>query len=190
MQLISSSKRTIVLIVCGAILGFITLQWLSETTQPKPPVSEDENIHAPDYFMSNFTVITTNENGDIEQSLKGEELTYFKSGLTKIIKPELQLSTEKEITWQANANHGNVSHENQLILDGNVSIKQTNTKFNQIDIQTEQLILNLNTNTAESQTPVTVKSNNGTIEANRMFADLDRHHVQLHSGVKAEYVSP
>jgi len=189
MQIISSSKRTIILIICGAILGFILLQWAGETTQHTDESALELSDEAPDYFMRNFTVITTRENGEVFQRLTGEELNHYKTGLTQIEKPKLKLNTEKETVWQASANHGTVINQTELTLDGKVSIEQTNNMFKQIHIATKQLTLNMQSNTAESNSLVTVTTDNGVIRANAMFADLEQQYVQLFSGVKAEYVS-
>jgi len=189
MQIISSSKRTIILIICGAILGFILLQWAGETAQRSDKLASEQTDESPDYFMQNFTVITTREDGKVYQRLTGEALNHYKDGLTHIEKPELKLNTEKQTVWLASANHGKITNQTELTLDGEVSIEQTNNKFNQVHITTKQLTLNMQLNTAESSSPVIVTTDNGVIKANKMFADLEQQHVQLYSGVKAEYVS-
>ncbi len=189
MQIISSSKRTTILIICGAILGFILLQWASETTQHSDELVSEQTEESPDYFMRNFAVITTREDGKVYQRLRGEELNHYKSGLTQIEEPKLKLNTKKQTVWQASANHGEVTNQTELTLDGEVSIEQTNNKFRQVYISTKQLTINMQSNTAKSSSPVTVTTDNGVINANGMFADLEQQHVQLYSGVKAEYVS-
>ena len=188
MQIISSSKRTIILIICGAILGFIMLQWVGVTTQQSRDVVSEQIDHTPNYFMTNFSVATTREDGGIHQWLQGRQLNHYNDGITKIEAPSLKMNTQKHAVWQVNSNYGEVDKENIITLDGNVVVAQSADIHEQIQINTNRLVVDMKAHIAESHSQVTVTNNNATVVANKMVADLEAQHIQLYAGVKAEYV--
>lgn len=189
MQLISHAKRTIIVVVGAAALGLLGLQWLRETTQNNDQAMQDQQISAPDYFMNNFTIITTHGNGTPYQKISGDKLTHFTQDTTQIENPIITLNAENQSIWQTTADHGVATMSNQLTLDGNVNIEQINDAFNTINISTEALTFDLTSRTAESMLPVEAVSPHGTINANGMSVDIEKQHIQLYSGVKAAYVS-
>lgn len=186
MQFISPKTKTPILIIASAALGYMLIQWLGESTDNgsfAPPADRVET----DYFMQNYTLISTHETGEAHQWLSGKGMTHFSNGETHLDEPQLQLRPDQSSLWQVNAKNGIVHEENNLLLDGEVKVQQLSGDLGYIKIETDKLALSTLTRIARTESKVKLSSDNGIVTANGMIIDLNTQHITLQSQVRGRY---
>ena len=188
MQLVKPSYKISAIVLISIAVGFVFLQWINETAV-SPTTSISEQPDRPDYFMENFTLIETRDNGEPFRWLSGSQLTHYADGDTKLDHPNLKLLGKNQQLWIANAHNGLIDENQNLTLDGSVQIEQVSGNFQQINIQTQSLMVSLQDQIARSNKRVSLKTDNGSITAIGMVIDMAEHNVQLLSAVKARYAA-
>ncbi len=140
-----------------------------------------------DYYMKNYTIITSNTLGMAQLWFSGVELTHFPDNLTSVDEPEITFRSPQQQIWTTIADKGQINDAQQITLDGAVQINQVNINHTEIQIRTEELVVSLADKIASSDKLVDIIFPNGTVSAKGMRIDFENNKVKLLSAVSAKY---
>ncbi len=206
MQFLKTQNKTtlsvvgLTTVIAGAIL-LLDENWFNKKkSSTKNQSLSAKQVNQPDYFMEDYTIITTDSNGNTQQQLSGKKLQRFPNGNTNLTQPKLQFNLQKQ-HWILFAEKGTIQENNgkdnaSLSLEGNVNVLLLDNTFNNSHykkneafiIQTEQLNILMADKTASTQQPVRIINENGEINATGLVINFDEQQLQLLSNVKGHYV--
>ncbi|MDO3388349.1 LPS export ABC transporter periplasmic protein LptC [Gilvimarinus sp. SDUM040013] len=153
---------------------------------------EGQRVAFPDAYMVHMQDRTFNREGRLAHTLQASDVTYFRSGDTMqgyIEQPKLAFFGENDSPpWHLVATQGTASSDQQsLLLTGNVNAFHEHQRYGRIDVTTDNLYINTETQIATTDKPVTMQSARGTTSAIGLAADLESGRVELLSEVKGTY---
>ena len=148
----------------------------------------DAQANDADYYMMEYSIITTDDQGKAKLWFAGSELNHFPNNTTVIKNPEIRFEDNSKAQWQTNAKQGLVVGESQIVLDGDVQIQQVSAEKKQVKINTENLLISLEDKIASSDVRVTLQSDAGQVNATGMRLDFGNQTLKLLSNVDAKYI--
>jgi len=180
----------LILVVFFSVLSF---QQKDETQSTKA-----DSDTFPQFYMKAVETREYNVDGDLRYHLTTPRVTHFQiqpdapsaEDYTLLDQPELRFfdADSKEEPWQVNAITGRSEKHGQLIrLLGDVLIQQQTNSNGLIRITTTELNLHTNTQFAQTDKAVNMRSAKGQMNAIGMEADLAKSWLTLKSQVKATY---
>ena len=156
-----------------------------EIKTPDSPIAVDTN---PDYFMQGVRTTVMNEAGGPRQELYAQYLAYFKNdNRTELTKPNLTVHRTDGSVWTVTADSGTVFDDKRTIyLKGSVLIKQPGRS--KLVIEAQDMTIYPDKHTAKTDKPVKISSQESTVSANGMYADLKLQRLRLDRSVRGTYV--
>lgn len=180
------SKPAMMLLVLAGALTF----WLSESEQnrrqPAPAISQAAN-----YYMENFRLVETDNNGQVIRWLNGKRLAHFDDQTTRLQNPQFifRQADRPEQTWQLSADQGQIFNNKQVDLQGQVLIQRADSlPGDRVSIQSNRLQLDLEQQLASTDEQVNVVQTGAQVTATGMLLELDAQRLQLLSDVRGQYV--
>lgn len=167
-------------------VGLVAL-WFPDTD---PPTQEPDKPFTNDiiYFMEKVSLIETTTDGQAFRWLESEKLVHFSDQHSELLQPVLrQKNLQTGESWQASAHTAQLQNHQTAQLSGNVVVAQP---AQGLTLNTEQLNLDLEKQTATSSQDVILKTPKATIHAKGLEADFNSRQLHLMSAVRGHYVTP
>lgn len=177
----------------GLLIILVLWSLLSSDDEPEKELMTPLSSHvnpASDYGMTNFTMTIMDENGIPARVIDGEEMTHYPDDdRTEIIMPKAHFIENEQDTWLITSQHGKTHGKGeQILLTGDVVI--TRVDNDDIKLETEELTLNTENNTAYTNEAVKIASPYGATNSVGLHATLKDETINLHSKVKGQYDAP
>jgi lipopolysaccharide export system protein LptC len=161
-------------------------------------VNEGDPSSFPQYYMKSVETREYNPEGKLRYQLTTPQVTHFQlqhdapsaNDYTLLDQPEMRFydADSDNEPWQVTANTGRSETNGQLIrLLGDVLIQQQTHSNGLVRITTTELNLHTNTQFAQTDKAVNMRSAKGQMSALGMEADLAKSWLTLKSQVKAVY---
>ena len=172
------------------LLAIISIWLLSGEDDKKGSEQENELVRTSDYSMTNFTLTVMDDSGSPSRVITGEKMSHYPDDdSTEILFPVAQIIDQEKDNWIMSSNKGITQGKGEEItLTGNVII--TRPDNNEIELRTEQLILDTLHNTAYTDLAVSMRSPYGNTDSIGLHAALEDKMINLHSRVKGFYNAP
>ncbi len=170
------------------LLGLVVLMTLHEWDSTLP--GEDQAVlTAPAILAKNITARAySEEDGELQYHLIADNLIqYDHNPLTEMTQPKLAMANDKG-TWTIRSESGAVQQNGKLIVfTGTVEARNADQK---IELDTDELRFNSDTNIATSPGDATIRFESGETRAGALEADLDKGVLSLDQGVESEFNAP
>ena len=155
----------------------------------KTALTTNDASHLPDYQISRLSGIQVNEQGLPERTFKADTLSHYNEQDLSIIKqPVIILYQQQQAAWQLTAQQASLSKDNTIVaLQHEVLAKQLNRPL-PLQFSTQSLTANQQTQTLQTDSPVTVSTPQGQISSLALQADMQQGTVQFIGQVRGTYV--
>lgn len=179
------NRRT--LFVALALAAVAATSWLSRQTERTHRATETLPGHTVDYFLSQFSAVTTDETGHPEHRLDAAYMAHFPDDDTaELTKPRITVYRPRSDPWHVQADRGRVEAGGNLIeLEGKVRLIRKGKDA--LELATDDMRIWPNRQYAETDAPLTVTDARGTIEAVGMRGYLGEERLELLSRVRGTY---
>lgn len=176
-------RRALALIAL-AILGIGSWWWLNEQRGDASAVVTQRH---PDSYFLDLGVTRHDQAGNPEMRLDAEYAEHFEDEPWIHLRNFEAVSLVEGSDWQLRAEQGRLSDDGvRLDAEGNVVLRRSGEEAG-MNLHTEQLSVNTETEVAETSAPVTIRRGSSSISGRGMWASLADDRVQLKSEVKARY---
>jgi|GEM_PF-6950300 len=175
-----------------AALGLSYVTWLQQIRLAPKDLALVDN--GPDFIISGAKYYHfSDENGNLDFQLDTRELRHFQPlKRTEFDDPSLLMYDEKNKPWSLTAGNGWILHldENQsskqpLTFANNVILKSQNSSS--MRLETEQLSINPQLKTIQSNTQVTITGPNSVISSRGVLSDFSQQKIEFNNDVEATY---
>jgi lipopolysaccharide export system protein LptC len=180
-----------------AVLLLIGYLAFSLRSADAPVVISADSSSYPQFYIKNVETREFDENGQLSFALKSPLVTHYQvnsdaaseADYTLFNLPSVLFQREAgDAPWETTAALGRSEDDNaQLLLSGNVMIKQFSETQGLLTITTDELRIRTREQFAHTDKAVKMTSPKGQMEAIGMDADLANSQLQLRSQVKAFY---
>jgi len=178
------------LLLISAFIFAIAITWLNTSWLTVKDFTLSKNEKKIDYYLSDFTLLNTQKNGQMRYRIKGQHLVHQQStGGSQIFKPLIQArdSDNTIITIQSNKAQQPLK-DGVIQLLGNVTVvkesKITNESF---QLETKDLNYNPQEKILSSDAKVSLHSDSGNIEGIGFHSKLDESELRILSNVHIEF---
>ena len=183
------NKSGLLLLISTLVFAF-AMTWINTSWLTVKDFTFSKNEKKIDYYLSDFTLLNTQEDGQMRYRIKAQHLIHQQSsGGSQIFKPLLQTrdSDNSIITIQASKAQQTVKDGNIQLL-GNVSItKESDVTNERFQLKTQDLIYNPLEKILSSDAKVSLQSDSGNIEGVGFHSKLDESELRILSNVHIEY---
>lgn len=179
-------------LVVLAVIGLSTLSWWMPSGQGPVTqlVSEQQNRHIPDFYLTDFDLTTMNAAGRPRYDLQAQWMQhYVDDDTSQLLMPSLTVYRPGQPPWRVSAKRAEVATGGEsLLLQDDVKMRRMGTeKRGTLEIDTSVLKVVPDKEYAETDQPVTITADLGVTRAVGMRADLQRRYLQLLHQVRGEY---
>jgi lipopolysaccharide export system protein LptC len=181
------------LVLFLSLFGLIALTaWLSDTAVTPLQVSsvEEEQSHTPDFYMQTYNALVMDERGLPSHRVISPRLTHYADDeTTELEQPDVTVYRDIGAPWQIKSERGWVAADNKLVLmSGNVRMDRLKTADNPpMQLRTERLRVMPDDDYAETDKPVSMKTDRQEVHANGMRAYMAKNQIQLLGEVSSHY---
>ncbi|MDH5301159.1 MAG: LPS export ABC transporter periplasmic protein LptC [Gammaproteobacteria bacterium] len=178
-------------LIIALLLAVVVILWLTETEQQLRNADTSALLNEEaDYYMENFRLSETDEQGKLTKQLSGSRLAHFADRHTELQSPDITILQDDQPLWRLTAEQGSLL-KGQLTLNHNVRIEQlADHAARYLQVETDQLNVDMNTRTSYAPGLVQIYYASATIQAHGMHLLFDSRQMQLHSKVRGTYVQP
>lgn len=172
------------LIVAG-VVTWLNLSWKSLEQFTNSP--SESRI---DYYLSDFTLMKTNENGSIDYRLSGRHLTHKQaSGASEIYQPHIHMrSDEGEIMTLDSEKALQQAKNGSITLSGKILVKKiASISSPEFTLTTEDLIYEPAKRLISTAADIHLISESGTLNGTGFETSLDEQELRILSNVQAEF---
>ncbi len=183
-------NRRILIITVLVALVVILNNWLSDQREDTAQERAAEQRHIADYFLRDFITTTMDDRGLPEQRLAAEQmLRYADDHSMELMQPRLTLYVTDEAPWQIDAAHGHVSGDGtQIQLGGGVRVTR-NENGEQLELVTDDLLLQPRERYAETDAPLTLNHSQGRVDAVGLRAYMKDERLELLAQVRGNHAA-
>jgi len=183
------NKSGIILLI-SAITIALLFTWLNTSWLSFKGLTLRQNIKKIDYYLSDFTLLATQPDGQMQFMVKAQHLIHQQStGKSEIFKPLINVQDRDAglITLKAQKAE-QLEKNSEIKLTGDVTIvNESNEKAKGFHIATQNLTYNPVTRTISSDAEITLNSSAGLIKGIGLTSSLDQQELRIHSNVHAEF---
>lgn len=142
-----------------------------------------------DYYLSDFTLLKTQPNGQMKYLITAEHLIHQQSTETsEIYKPLLQAQDVDGSMITLKSNKAQQSKDGEIMLKGDVSaIKVGGNTGTNFELITQDLVYNPSEKTLSSKSKVTFTSSQGQLAGIGFSSKLDEQELRIHSNVRSQF---
>ena len=174
-------------------LGFFFFSWIvlfpdRQKTENIPQELADE----PDYYAKKALMEEYNNGGNLEYQLSTDSVRHYESQqVTKLAKPQIRMLDTNQIPWSIRAKTGVIRTQfktsniefkgDQFLLNENVVVSNEGQNKNSFLLKTETLYLYPESRHIESDSNITLETNDYRITAANMTSHLDTQWIELGS---------
>lgn len=176
----------VVILVAAIFAHFWTTppeRLLGSLSQPDPQAPEADS------FMSGSETRRYDENGELTYRLTAVRTDFFMADSRyEIEQPEVEMITVDDIRHRARSNSGNVFHGGEeIVLEGDVIIWQHHPRERGYRLDTTRLWLYPQNQYAETDQPLTLRSERGITDGIGLHAYLTDKRFEILNNVKTLY---
>jgi LPS export ABC transporter protein LptC len=176
----------VVAIVIALLLTALNTFWLSYSE-----LITERKIKKIDYYLSDFTLLSTQPEGKMRYQVKALHLIHQQStGSSEIFKPILKAQDSDNALLTIKAQKAlQKTQDGNIELMGEVTIiKKSSKKSGGFQLATENLTYNPHIKTLQTKAAVTLESNSGFIQGIGLMSNLDQQEIRILSHVHAEFL--
>ncbi|TNF98932.1 MAG: LPS export ABC transporter periplasmic protein LptC [Gammaproteobacteria bacterium] len=180
--------RTIALFFVAIIA--LAVWWLEDVVQK----SQDEILlkkhNRPDFYMQDFTMHSFDKKGNSNYRVNGRSMVrYPKDGSLEITELDMISSANPDRPASIKAKTARLTEEgSKVLLTGDVRVNRKKTAVqDSLQILTEKLLLDIESDYAETDQPITLISSKHHIKAVGMHAWMKHHKIRLLSNVRGKH---
>lgn len=195
-SLLPANWRQLALLGCALLLA---LAGLNLDGWHAPAGTASAATHAgddtPDIIIDQPHIEKFGEAGKRSSQLEGTRLTHYEGTNRSLLdEPRARFTQvkpgQKPVEWQLQANSAWLYHDSQNIdLQGNVLLSSDDTPGGRTEIATEQLLLDVDRQYAETDKAVTIRARRSEAHAAGLKADLANERLVLPARVKETHES-
>jgi len=141
--------------VFASLIAFVAISaWILNQLVEKEDEFKSATLHAPDYYMEDFTTTSMDEEGKLKNKLYAVYMAHYShNNTTELLKPKLEFFRNHKPPLSMTADKGWVTAGNEVILlNGNVEIWENDEAGNiSLQINTDKAKILVNQNYAESE---------------------------------------
>ncbi len=183
-------RSWILLISAICALVYLSLQYSPREWMAPEPAAEARRY--PDTYMEGIRNAQYSSEGKLQYRLSAGELVHYESTAepySVIVKPHVLIdSAATENPWEIVAERGTrFPRRQQVTLEDEVHAWSLHPQFGQVDIFTENIVIDTERQFAHTDKPVTMRSARGLTTAVGLEADIEAGRVELLSEVKGTY---
>ena len=182
------SRLTFITLLSIVILALASLaHWQGNQVDDAISQQHQSNDEA-DFFMINAVTTQFNAEGEIDHSLKADEIKHFPIGdFTNAKSPDISFFHADGTAWDISAKQGRMTEKNNIInLWNNVELNR-NTPPNKLNLKTSKLTLIASKNLAHTDQDVVIINNSTHINATGMKAYLEESRIKFLSNVRVTH---
>lgn len=183
------NKGGLLLLILSAII-LIGTTWLNKSWLTIKDFTFSKNEKKIDYYLSDFTLLKTDGNGQMRYRIKGQHLIHQQStGGSEIFSPLLQTRDSDKTIITLQSDKARQLHKNgEIQLLGKVTVvKESKIKAENFQLETRDLNYNPQTKTLSSKANVSLQSDSGNIEGIGFQSKLDEQELRILSNVQIEF---
>jgi len=150
-------------------------------------------LDVPDYTLKNFKTTRMDEQGHQKNQLTAKMMVHYPQANTALTAPYMVFYNEEgQPAWTMRAEKGEISPDgNQIKLLGNTTLqRQTQNPQQQVKVISQDVLVQVDTEYAETAAPSTIISHNSKIHSIGMRVFMPTEQVELLSKVRGHYVLP
>ena len=169
-----------------AIIAMIGIWGVLEAPDEAPPVEREP--HFVDAFVRDFTLVSMNESGLPDYTLRADLMEHFNdTGESEITRPVFNINRQDN-AWVISARSGIIDDDNVWVtLKDDVIMLQKNTPT-PVKLTTSKLRFNTKTQIADTDAKVDIKQGSLSVRSNGMKFNNITGSLELLAGVNGTYV--
>jgi LPS export ABC transporter protein LptC len=178
-----------ILFLALAIVIAVASTWLHNLWREKEVFTSKLDTSKVDYYLSDFSLYTTDSDGNNRFTIKGEHFVHQRSSKkSEIYKPTISVNNNND-TLNIVAEKAEQNAEGEIKLIGKVSLqKPENEETTGFSMLTSDLVYSPANHLVSTEAEVILKTTDGSIiSAIGMSEDLNTQTTRLKSNVHAEY---
>jgi len=179
----------------GVMLALMALAvasfWLLRETELQGLQGEQPKTHVPDYYFLDATVTSLDIKGRPQSELVSPRIIHHPDDdSVEAFQPKMRYFIKDGLPWYARADHGmQPSGGNLVYLDGHVEMTHPDQNGGPpLVIDTEHLMVDLTTNIASTDDPVTLVKGTSRTDGIGMDGYMQDNRLVLRTTVKGLYV--
>lgn len=186
MKILSSRNINTLFIATAVILLLYFLWAYSETGSPPEFSSQPVLNKQAEFYINNPLITQFNQQGALDSVMHSEQIRQNPAdNSVDITQPQLNLFRNGEPSWTIKAQTGTIYNKgNTVDLQQQVTAV---THDRQTVLNTPQMLVFPNQQTAHTDKPVTLKNHNGFTRAIGLQADLNTRQIDLLNNVRGLY---
>lgn len=173
------------------LLGLVGSSWwlLNLATGPAEEAAARAE-RAPDAYLKDFELVEMDEQGRPRQKISGARMDHFADTRTsEVVRPRVDLYSQNDRpAWQIDAEGGIMpDHADVVTLIGKVQARTADGENRETVIDTADVEIDTQANTARSDAAVKITSAMGVTDGVGLRADMSARRYQLLSNVRSEH---
>lgn len=175
-------------IIAAAVGTWVNLSWKSIEELTNTP--SESRI---DYYLSDFTLTKTQDDGSVAYKLTGRHLTHKQaSGASEIFQPNIRARSDNGDDLFVDAEKAlQVGKDDTIKLTGKIRVhKPASGESPEFTLTTEDLIYNPQQRHITTESEISLISPAGTLTGTGLDSNLEEQELRILSNVQAEFQAP
>lgn len=179
-------KRFLFMLLISAV--FAGRYFMDDISKRSSTFFAGEKVAEPDYIMSGLHFDKYDSKGTLTQQIEASSAEHVpQDGSTLFKDPKITLREGEQAKWGVNALQASLVSEQSLQLNGKVHVLPLSAQESAYSLQTESLFIDLKAETANTQAPVTITSQNSQLDATGMTLSMREQKIELLSNVRGRH---
>jgi lipopolysaccharide export system protein LptC len=176
--------------VASLLLLAVLAWWIADERPALQPVPLERPDDQSDYYLRNFTMMTSGDDGLWNYRLEAQRMLHFpKTEHWEFEAPRLEFYTEQGANWYGEAERGRAwAAGDEILLQGEVHLWRPGSEVNvETRLETSEVHLHTQQRYAQTEAHAVLRQPAGRIEGIGAHAWLDEQRVELQSKVRGFY---
>ena len=173
-----------------AIVFACAVTWLNLSWKSIEQLTNSPSESRIDYYLNDFTLMKTDEQGKVRYSVTGQHLTHNQgTGASDIYKPHIEARSGKGELVTINAQKATQEGKSgNMSLNGEIKVhKPLFNESPEFTLTTQNMTYNPSTQTISSTDDIDLVSNQGYLHGTGFETNLDEQELRILSNVQAEF---
>lgn len=182
------NRGGLLLLVLSIVIA-IAVTWLNSTWLTYKGYSFTQKTKKIDYYLSDFTLLNTQPNGQMRYLVKAQHLIHQQSTNTsEIFKPLLQARDSDNTLITLNSEKAEQDENDIIKMVGDVSVikKSPNIEEN-FELLTHDLIYNPTDKLLSSKSKIVLNTHQGQLSGVGFSSKLNEQELRIHSNVQSQF---
>lgn len=181
------------LLLVLAMLAALSL-WVQQAVQPPTPKPDGSARHDPDYKLTNFSTVKTDQNGNLRNTLQAAEMVHYPDDdSTELTRPNFTMFSANKPFTRFAGERGLVSSDGKEVqIIGNVKVVRGATgRKGELTLLTDYLYILPDEDIAKTDRAVTITQAPKTvIRGTGMLYNKKQGTLELYKNVRVHYERP